>query len=139
MCSSDLLTTSQGVTNSWGFVVGDFPEVVEQEVEGETPAVRVTLPTTINGRIFPREDVDAWSFMATKGQAITCRVATSEFGSPLDARIEVRNATGEILGEQSPEGNTTPDLRFVVPSDGEYQVRIHDIGFGGLQIGRAHV
>ncbi|MFO1044416.1 MAG: hypothetical protein U0941_21805 [Planctomycetaceae bacterium] len=127
------LTTSQGVTNSWGFVIGDFPEVVEQEVEGETPAVRVTLPTTINGRIFPREDVDAWSFLATKGQTITCRVATSEFGSPLDARTEVRNATGEILGEQSPEGNTTPDLRFVVPSDGEYQVRIHDIGFGGLQ------
>ena len=38
------LSTSQGVTNSWGFVVGDLPEVVEHEVEGEAPAVRVTLP-----------------------------------------------------------------------------------------------
>ncbi len=127
------LSTSQGVTNSWGFVIGDFPEIVEHEVEGEAPAVRVVLPVTINGRIFPREDVDAWSFAATKGQTITCRVATSEFGSPLNARIEVRNAAGEVLGEQSPEGNTTPDVRFVVPADGEYQVRIHDIGFGGLQ------
>lgn len=127
------LSTSQGVTNAWGFLVGDFPEVVEQEVDGDAPAVRVELPVTINGRIFPREDVDAWSFVATRGQTINCRVATSEFGSPLEARIEIRDATGMVLGEQSPEGNSTPDLRFVVPADGEYQVRIHDSGFGGLQ------
>lgn len=127
------LATSQGVTTAWGFIVGTLPEVVEQEVEGEAPAVRVELPVTINGRIFPREDVDLWSFVAKAGQTVTCRVATSEFGSPLDARIEVRDPAGKFIGEQSPEGTTMPDLRFVAPADGEYQVRIHDVGFGGLQ------
>ena len=33
--------------------------------------VRVALPVTINGRIFPREDVDDWTFNAKKGQALT--------------------------------------------------------------------
>ena len=127
------LATSQGVTSAWGFVVGEFPEVIEDEVDGQSPAVRVELPVTINGRIFPREDVDAWSFLAKAGQTVTCHVATSVFGSPLDARIEVRDSAGRILGERLPEGSTTPPLRFTAPADGEYQVRIHDTAFGGLQ------
>ena len=127
------LATSQGVTSAWGFVVGAFPEVIEDEVDGQSPAVRIELPVTINGRIFPREDVDAWSFVAKAGQTVTCDVATSIFGSPLDARIEVRDSAGRILGEQLPEGTTTPALRFTAPVDGEYQVRIHDTAFGGLQ------
>ena len=127
------LATSQGVTSAWGFVVGEFPEVIEDEVDGQSPAVRVELPVTINGRIFPREDVDAWSFIAKAGQAVTCHVATAVFGSPLDARIEVRDSAGRMLGERLPEGSTTPALRFTAPADGEYQVRIHDTAFGGLQ------
>ena len=127
------LATSQGVTSAWGFVVGEFPEVIEDEVDGQSPAVRVELPVTINGRIFPREDVDAWSFMAKAGQTVTCHVATSVFGSPLDARIEVRDSAGKILAERLPEGSATPALRFTAPADGEYQVRIHDTAFGGLQ------
>lgn len=127
------LATSQGITSGWGFIVGQLPEIIEQEFDGAVPPVRVTLPVTINGRIFPREDVDTWSFTATAGQEITCRAVTSAFGSPLDARIEVRDSAGRVLGEQSPEADVTPDLRFVAPADGEYQVRIHDAGFGGLQ------
>lgn len=127
------LATSQGVTSAWGFVVGDFPEVLEDEVDGAAPPVRVELPVTINGRIFPREDVDAWSFTAKAGQTVTCFVATSVFGSPLDARLEVRGPAGRALAEQLPEGSSTPPLRFVAPSDGEYQVRLHDTAFGGLQ------
>lgn len=127
------LSTSQGVTTAWGFVVGTLPEVIEHEVDGDAPATRVDLPVTINGRIFPREDVDAWSFVAKAGQTIVCQVATSEFGSPLNARIEVRGPNGQVLGEQLPEGTSTPNLKLVAPVDGEYQVRIHDVAFGGLQ------
>lgn len=127
------LSTSQGVTSAWGFVVGSLPEVIEQEVDGQAPAVPVELPVTINGRIFPREDVDAWSFEARTGQTVVCHVATSEFGSPLDARIEIRAPSGTVLCEQVPEANGTPNLSCVIPADGQYQVRIHDIGFGGLQ------
>ena len=127
------LATSQGVTTGWGFVVGDFPEVVEVEAEGNTTAVEVALPVTINGRIFPREDVDTWKFTATAGQVVTCRVATSEFGSPLDARIVVVDAGGRMLAESLPAGEVTPPLRLTIPSTGEYQIKIHDISYSGLQ------
>ena len=44
------------------FVVGDLPEVIESEIDGQPIPERVSLPVTINGRIFPREDVDIWTF-----------------------------------------------------------------------------
>lgn len=127
------LGTSQGVTTAWGFIVGSFPEVIEQEIDGDSPAVSVALPVTINGRIFPREDVDTWSFTEQAGRIVTCLVSTSEFGSPLEARIEVRGPGDEVIGEQLPQGALTPPLRFKTPADGNYQIRIHDVGFGGLQ------
>ena len=53
-------------------MVGDMPEIVEQEIDGDTVPVAVQLPVTINGRIFPRENVDAWTFPARAGQTFTC-------------------------------------------------------------------
>ncbi|HUQ69603.1 MAG TPA: PPC domain-containing protein, partial [Planctomycetaceae bacterium] len=127
------LATSQGVTSPWRFVIGDLPEVVEAEIDGETPATPIDLPVTINGRIFPREDVDEWRFIATAGQRISIHVATAEFGSPLAARITVLDDAGRVLGESLPEGKSTPSIRFAVPADGGYRVRIHDASLGGLQ------
>jgi hypothetical protein len=127
------LATSQGATTAWGFIIGEFPEIVEDEIEGKTPPVAVTLPVTINGRIFPREDVDAWSFSACAGQVITCQIATSEFGSPLDARLAIVDAQGKTLGESLPAGNITPPISFTIPTTGDYQVQIHDVAFNGLQ------
>src|SRR6202011_5683222 len=60
------LWTSQGATPSLKFMVGDLPEIVEQEVDGDPVPVKVTLPVTINGRIFPRGNVDVWTFDAKK-------------------------------------------------------------------------
>jgi hypothetical protein len=127
------LATSQGVTAAWGFVVGDLPEIVEREVDGPTPPTPITLPLTINGRIFPREEVDEWQFTATKGETVSCHVATAAFGSPLRAAIAVLDDTGRVLDEALPERDNTPTLRFTVPADGTYRVRIHDVRFGGLQ------
>jgi hypothetical protein len=50
--------TSQGATPSLKFVVGELPEIVEEEIEGDPVPVAVKLPVTINGRIFPRGNVD---------------------------------------------------------------------------------
>lgn len=125
--------TGQGVTASLGFVVGDFPEIVEQEEEGPTPPVPVTLPVTINGRTFPREDVDTYRFMATAGQIITFHTATSVFGSPLKACVAILDGKGNVLAETLPAGDGTPMLHFTVPATGDYVVRIHDVGYQGLQ------
>ena len=124
---------SEGASGSIPFVVGDLPEVVEREVEGETPATPVTLPVTINGRIFPREDVDDWSFPLRAGERLTAVVETRRIDSPLEAWIEVLDPQGKPAAEavRSPLGD--PRLSFVAPADGTYVVKIHDVGFQGGQ------
>ncbi len=127
------VATSQGTTPSMRFVVGDLPEVVEQEIDGAAIPVEVKLPVTINGRIFPREDVDVWTFHARRGQAIHCEVCAARLGSGLDSRLEVLGPRGRRLAENVDHFGADSFVQFTAPADGQYQVRIHDINFGGLQ------
>ncbi|MBI3836890.1 MAG: PPC domain-containing protein [Planctomycetia bacterium] len=127
------LATSQGATAARRFVVGELPEVVEQEIDGEPIPKTVDLPVTINGRIFPREDVDVWSFHAQRGHNIRAEVCASRLGSPLDARLEIIDAEGRKLAEGLGTQLGEASISFTPPVDGVYQVRIHDINFGGLQ------
>ena len=124
---------SEGASGSIPFLVGDLPEVVEREEEGETPPSPVTLPVTINGRIFPREDVDLWSFPLRAGERLTASVETRRIESPLEAWIEAVDPHGKPAAEaaRSPLGD--PRLSFVAPEDGTYIVKIHDVGFQGGQ------
>jgi len=134
--------TSQGVTQAVRFMVGEYPEILEQEADGEAVPVAVTLPLTINGRIFPREDIDVWTFQAKKGETIRAAVAASSLGRPADprrreasfeARILIEDAAGRVLAEGLGDGSVDPEVEFTAPADGEYRARIHDISFGGLQ------
>ncbi|MFN4260864.1 MAG: pre-peptidase C-terminal domain-containing protein [Gemmataceae bacterium] len=128
------LATSQGITPAQRFVIGDLPEIVEQEIAGDPVPVPVTLPVTINGRIFPREDVDIWTFAAGAGQSITCEVVSARLGLPLDSRLEIVDPQGRVIAEND-DGPWGADsfLRFTAPASGTYQVRIHDINFQGGQ------
>lgn len=127
------VATSQGVSASRVFVVGELPEVVEREIDGAPIPVSVKLPVTINGRIFPREDVDVWTFTATKGQTIVCEVNAARIGSPLDSRLEVRDARGRRIAENIDALGVDSRLTFTAPETGRYSVHIHDVNFGGLQ------
>jgi len=124
--------TSQGAAPAMKFMIGELPEVIEQEIDGDPVSVSVTLPVTVNGRIFPREDVDIWSFHARKGQPVHCEVHAARLGSPLDARLEVRDPQGRRLAESDGRG-LDPVLGFTAPADGDYQVHIHDVRFQGGQ------
>ena len=128
--------TSQGATSALKFVVGDLPEIVEDEIDGDPIPVPVKLPLTINGRIFPRENVDVWSFRAKKGAQVRCEVHATRLGSPLDARLEVRDPQGRRIAEADAPAGGDPVLTFTPPADGEYQVRIQDAQNQGSQ---AHV
>jgi hypothetical protein len=125
--------TSQGATESMKFVVGELPEIVEREIAGRPIPQPVTLPVTINGRIFPREDVDVWTFAARAGTSYTCDVMAARLGSPLEARLAIIAPNGQPLAEATGGSGFDPMLRFVAAQDGEYQLRIHDINFNGLQ------
>jgi hypothetical protein len=127
------LWTSQGATPSMKFVVGELPEIVENEIDGDPVPVNVTLPVTINGRIFPRENIDVWSFRAKKGETVRCEVQATRLGSPLDARLEVRDSQDRRLAEADAPTGGDPVITFTAPADGEYFVRIHDVNMQGGQ------
>lgn len=125
--------TSQGVTPGRPFVVGDLPEIVEREIDGHPIPVKIHLPVTINGRIFPREDVDIWEFDATAGEKIRCEVVAERIQSPLDSRIEIRSPDGKRVAENVDFFGTDSFLVFEVQQTGTHQVCIHDIRYAGLQ------
>jgi len=124
---------SQGVTTARRFVVGDLPETVENEIDGEAIPVAVKMPITINGRIFPREDVDIWTFDAVAGKTITCAVAAQSIGSPLEARLELRDPRGQIVAEMTSAAKTDPAFQFTPTVAGIYELHIHDVKYDGLQ------
>ena len=125
--------TSQGATATRKFVIGDLPEIVEEEIDGTPVPTRVQLPVTINGRIFPREDVDCWTFEAEQGKGYTCEVMAARLGSPLDSHLELRGPDGRRLAENTDAIGSDSRLSFVAPRTGLYQLRIHDVQFAGLQ------
>ncbi len=127
--------TSQGVVPSMKFVVGDLKEIVEREIDGTPIPQGVALPVTINGRIFPRENVDLWRFRAAKGETVTCEVASARLGYPLQAVLSVTTSDGrpvaDVQKKSAKDGD--PTASFTAPESGEFQVAIHDAGFGGAQ------
>ncbi len=127
------LATDQGATPARRFIVGDLPEIVEEEIDGDPVPVEVTLPVTINGRIFPREDIDVWTFPARKGQTIHCEVCAARLGSPLDSVLEVLDPNGRRIAENDDTFGPDSMIRFTAPTDGKYQVRIRDANFHGGQ------
>ncbi|HVX16341.1 MAG TPA: hypothetical protein VHC22_34465 [Pirellulales bacterium] len=127
------VATSQGATPSMKFVVGELPEMIEEEIDGAPVPVAVSLPVTINGRIFPREDVDDWTFTAKQGETIRAEVMSARLGLPLEARLVLYNAAGRPLAEDVGSLEGDPCLHAVIPADGNYRLRIHDVNFGGLQ------
>ena len=125
--------TSEGIAAGRRFVIGHLPEVVEQEIDGRPIPTAVKLPVTINGRIFPREDVDIWTFSGKKGSSYVCEVNAARIGSPLDSRLEIIGPDGGRLAENTDHFGNDSYLRFTAPADGTYRVRIHDLKFLGLQ------
>ena len=125
------LWTAEGAAGGLQFVVGDLPEIVEEEVEGDSIPAEVKLPMTINGRIFPHEDVDEWVLTARKGQSITAEVRAARLGSPLDARLEVLDPHGLRVAENDDADGPDSRLRFTAPEDGKYRLRIQDVNARG--------
>ena len=120
------LWTAEGAAGGLRFVVGELPEIIEHEIDGDPIPVDVSLPVTINGRIFPREDVDDWTFQARKGQNIRAEVCAARISSPLDSRLEVFDPHGRKIAENDDGDSADSRLRFTAAEDGKYRLRILD-------------
>lgn len=125
--------TSQGSTPTMRFIVGDLPEIVEQEIDGAPIPQQVNWPLTINGRVFPREDVDLWAFHVGKGQRVECALVSRGLGLPLDGMMEVRGPDGHVLPnvKRTTDAARDPKLSFTAAEAGLHTLKLCDAGFDG--------
>src|SRR5207248_9869521 len=87
----------------------------------------------INGRIFPRQNIDVWTVTLKKGQSICCEVYAGRLGSPLDSLLDVVDPNGRVIAENDDTFGADSFVRFTAALDGKYQVRIRDANFKGGQ------
>jgi hypothetical protein len=127
--------TSQGGAGGPVFVVGELPEVVEKEIDGEPVPQALTLPVTANGRVFPREDIDLWEFDAQAGKTVTAFVHAKSLNSPLLPRLDILDAKGNVVAHQTlhPCVGTDASVKFTPRVAGKYRVRITDANAQGGQ------
>jgi hypothetical protein len=127
--------TAQGGAGGPVFVVGELPEVVENEIDGDAIPKPIRLPVTANGRIFPREDIDLWEFDAEVGKTVTAFVHARAINSPLVPKLDILDVKGTVVAEQMTYAcvGTDASVKFTPKSAGKYRVRITDANALGGQ------
>jgi hypothetical protein len=120
--------TSQGGAGGLVFVVGELPEIVEKEIDGDAIPLAIKLPVTANGRVFPREDIDLWEFDAEADRTVTAFVHAQSLNSPLVPRLDILDAKGNVVAEQMLHAcvGTDGSVKFTPKAAGKYRVRITD-------------
>jgi hypothetical protein len=108
--------------------VVEYRSLVEIEPNDAARPQVVEAPLMISGRIGERRDRDAFRFPLTKGQAWQFKVESRQLGYPLDAVLELFDASGKSLARADDAGQA-PDaeLSFTAPADGDYTLVVADL------------
>lgn len=130
------LQTETGLTPSpFPFRLNDLPNLLEQEPNPTWITEPVAeLPHALNGVIQEPGDVDFFLFNAKKDQVWEVECFAQRVGSGLDPVINIFKASDKshLVGNDDSRGNDAY-LRFQVPEDGQYYLRVMD----HLQRGKA--
>lgn len=115
------------------FRLTNLDNVVEAEPnEDIARATKGPAPAAFNGVLSSKDDVDFYGFTATKGQVFDISVYARRLRSELDPILIVYNAQGGGIASNDDAAGPDAALRFTVPADGEYFVRVYDhLGRGG--------
>jgi hypothetical protein len=120
------LTVDGKSTNPFLLELDDLPEYQESEPNDKPDQVKaVALPAVLNGRIEKPGDVDYWAVTARKGEVYELDLRASRLGSPLCAAVAISDKAGKQLAQaDGVTAQSDPLIRFTVPADGTYLVRI---------------
>ena len=113
----------------------DEGNVLETEPNDELKTANdAELPLALNGRMQKKGDADCFKFPARKGQVWEIECYARRIGSPMDSVITIYKddkAKTLIAGNDDARGQDSY-LRWQVPEDGNYYIRITDhLGQGG--------
>jgi hypothetical protein len=135
------LATGSGLSDPAWFVVGSMPEVAEREPnEDRLHATEVTLPAVVSGVFGAAEDLDCYRFQGRRGQNCVAAIEAFRYDSQVLAGnrwqfsvpvFEVDGPTGQHLAAAVEGREWEPAVAFSLPEDGEYLVRVHELGYLG--------
>ncbi|MCA9141599.1 MAG: pre-peptidase C-terminal domain-containing protein [Planctomycetaceae bacterium] len=105
----------------------------EQEPNnGIAEATPVELPLAFNGILEQEGDVDCFKFAAKKGQVFEVECYGRRIRSAIDPVMNLYQADGKSIAGNDDSRGPDSYIRFSVPADGDYVVRITDhLGRGG--------
>lgn len=89
-------------------------------------ATAAALPNAFNGIISEEGDVDCFKFSAKKGQQFEVECFARRLRSPLDPVMNLYTAEGKSIAGNDDSRGPDSYVRFTVPADGEYIVRVTD-------------
>jgi hypothetical protein len=89
-------------------------------------ATQSELPLAMNGRLEKPGDIDNFKFAAKKGQVWEIECYARRIGSPVDPVINIYKADKSLLVGNDDARGQDSYLRFTVPEDGNYFIRVTD-------------
>ncbi len=121
-------TDAQGICPSAiPFRISDFSNLLETEPNDDyATASTADVAQSFNGIIEKDGDVDCFKFGATKGQVFEVECYARRLRSGLDAVMGIHHADGRGLASNDDSRGPDSYLRFTVPEDGQYVIRITD-------------
>ena len=116
------------------YAVDSLPEGLETEPNDDTEHAQVTkLPRIINGRIGHPGDVDVFEFSGRAGEEIVAEVYARRLNSPLDSRLTLADANGQVL-EANDDCEATATGLVTHGADSYLRVKLSHGGTYSLQI-----
>lgn len=116
------------------------------QIEPDSHGLRsITIPAGINGRLTSDGAVARYRFSAKAGERFEFDVQARRWGSSLDALMEIRDVSGQLLVAQDDMVNTVgqtvdglafpvskdPRVEWTAPADSQYEVHVRDANFFG--------
>ncbi len=122
-----------GLCNTWSIETVDYPVIVEQARASEEPLQVLEIPQSLTGCLAAAREVDRYKFQAKKGDKLQFTVSSRRFGFPSDVSLRILDSQGKSLQrEDDSKKNVDPELKWQVPSDGDYTLEVSDaFGKGG--------
>ena len=126
------IVTPYGVSNAQNFVVGNLPEINEDEAAEDTEMSNwLELPVTVNGEITSIDDQDSFSFNVKKDAKLICEVTAQRIGSPLDSYLILQDANGVEVANSGQGNGLDSLLNYTALETGKYTLHIRDIRYKG--------
>ncbi len=126
------LITPNGVSNPQNFIVGDLPEMKEQEPNNTSnEANMLELPATVNGTVASIDDVDMFRFKLRKGARLICDISAQRIGSPLDSYITLLDPSGDEVAKSRDGNGLDSFIDYTTQQEGAYTLHLRDIRFQG--------